>query len=193
MPTFTSVSNWDGQKAYVHLSSRLLRWKHSFSLNHLRYLYYDYCADDNHASWLLYASQHTNWHPLLHRTKWRKSSDIDTQKYGNILRKYHLVPLFLPILNRLLSRTLTDTRDKKSQCWSYLKKLSRFKAACKNKFLCNLSFQDCASHFQLGDPREASGGLLCPLIQKFSQICTFLNNSSPRRQFKCFFDWHLNE
>lgn len=131
--------------------------------------------------------------PLLHCTKWHKSGDGNTKKCGNILRKYYFVPLSLPILNTLLSRTLTNTRDKKSQCWFYLKKLSSFKAAHKKNLLHDLPFQDRASHFQIEDPKEASRGLLCPLIQEFSQICTILNNLSPQRQCKCFFDRHLNE
>lgn len=57
----------------------------------------------------------------------------------------------------------------------------------------DFSPQDCASRFQIEDPKEEPRGPLCPFIQKLSPICSILNNTTPQRQCKRCFDGRLNE
>lgn len=121
--------------------------------------------------------------PLLHCTKWHKS-DGDKPKGCSTLIKSCLNPVFLPILNALLSRTWTNTRDK-SPCWFYLKKLEVFKLHAKNpeRILCDLSVPVTSKQ---NDPEEVSRWLVCPWRQKFLLICTILTDWSPQKQCKCF-------
>ena len=124
MPAFTSASDWDGQKASVHLPSRLRRRKRSAPR----------IAVTTRVTVVLRTISRSSvcrGTPRLHCTKWHKSSGGEAQKCGNILRKSCFVPLLLPVLNTTLSRTLANSRDTKSQRRFYLTKLSSFKAARK--------------------------------------------------------------
>lgn len=108
---------------------------------------------------------------------------VINQKHCSTSIKSCLIPLFLPILNTLLSRSWTNTRQKSVLI---LSEEAVFKLHAKKKEKKNSVWFICSSHFQTEDPEEVSRGLVCPWRQKFSLICTIPTNWSPQKQCKCF-------
>lgn len=102
MPTFTSVSDWDGQKAYAHLSSSLLSWKQVlFSLKLAWWFVLQLPrSSQSHFVTVLYWSKY-KMTPLLDSTSWHESSKGYTSQVQQLFSDTASI-LFRPIPNTLL-------------------------------------------------------------------------------------------